>query len=1290
MKGYFVQATAKGFRWIRSARDRIFLLGVLAVLPWTTSSASTFSWNLAQSGLTSAGIYDAQGRLTRVLWTMEAMPSGSHLSNWDGLDDRGNVAPAGNYSWKVVINRSVYDNIGTVGNTGQPSTSFGHVPFFLEAVAVDAQNAIYSVHDWNEAGHDVKRWNSSTGLAEYNSGHLIGEALLKGIAVEPDGSRAYVTGYGEADVNDRANIKFSLFRINLTNSTVEDFTQAGRRVRIHDGNVPYPAGATAADIEVMKVPLISVALLGGSVYVTDSLLGRVLKYDKNSGVLQQEITGIPLACGLAVAPDGRIWVGHEHTKVSVYSAAGVRLATPISDLSEVRALSLQNGMLAVADRVGQIRKYTINGTSATLAVTFGQKAEPGEKRPDRLSMINGMVMDSAGCVITSDRMGQGSRLQKLSPQFDQVWQQMGLEFSSQAAYGKENPDVLISSYRNIYQINRATGQWTFLGPGGTDKAGSYFGNFESTHFGPPRVVRFGGNDFFYYPAGDGVAIYRLTPATDPERSSTLELASCLGGSMPSPDGVHRDKWWLDENKYLWSWDDTQGDGEIQYQSATLPGEVTLDASPNSPAGWKWDKASVGIDDQGWVWLASYARIFPPGPFEAKAIYAIAPQGLNTQGNPIYRWANAVKVMDEATGRNALGVTGGEFNWMMVNRSDDGMVYSLAYSNDPAYPQDGARWMGGNVLFGFEGQTSATPTPLGAPKWHVVLPERSVGMTPIPGGKGGVFVGIGPVSRGTIGHYTKDGLLIGSFKVAPKYGDDVPPNLASGALDAFLAINCNRDPRDGVIDVFAEDNWNQRLVWYRVNDTNIETLTGLISSNGATGTRFSLTVNQGTGDGNYSAGTVVPIVAAIPPAGKEFKAWTGDTAVLASATSAFTTVTMPAASVTVAATYDWAVGNDQVRFYARSGDEHRMVNCVFEGTNGDPVSGTYTPFYVVMATPAAGWTAVSVETANFRYLRFRDPNTNGLLTELEFYRDGVKLAGPGFGTAGSWNNEAHRTFEAALDGDLDSYFNGPPGKNAYIGIDTAGSNPAMHTLAVTGGTGGGAYEPGTTVVVAAAPPPAGSEFAGWTGDIAILANPFLATTSATMPLMDVSISASYTAQNTVPPALTRAFLRQQHGPGNIVDLDVYGAGTVSNVETRRSDLETTRILVFEFDQAVVSGAVTVAQGVGTVSSVAFDGSTATVTLIGVNDRQKIGLLLTDFTGASGPAMAPTTVPVRFLVGDANRDGKVNATDLILARQYTGKTFGNPGYQGVMDFETDGIVNSTDLSVQRGNYGYSVPQ
>ncbi len=75
------------------------------------------------------------------------------------------------------------------------------------------------------------------------------------------------------------------------------------------------------------------------------------------------------------------------------------------------------------------------------------------------------------------------------------------------------------------------------------------------------------------------------------------------------------------------------------------------------------------------------------------------------------------------------------------------------------------------------------------------------------------------------------------------------------------------------------------------------------------TAYTLTVNSGTGDGDYEPSTVVDISADAPDTGYVFSKWTGDTDNVANVNSADTTVTMPSADVTVTATYVAALHAD---------------------------------------------------------------------------------------------------------------------------------------------------------------------------------------------------------------------------------------------------------------------------------------------------------------------------------------------------------------------------------------------
>jgi hypothetical protein len=76
--------------------------------------------------------------------------------------------------------------------------------------------------------------------------------------------------------------------------------------------------------------------------------------------------------------------------------------------------------------------------------------------------------------------------------------------------------------------------------------------------------------------------------------------------------------------------------------------------------------------------------------------------------------------------------------------------------------------------------------------------------------------------------------------------------------------------------------------------------------------------------------------------------------------------------------------------------------------------------------------------------------------------------------------------------------------------TAASDLTKFSLTVENGNPSGNYPAGTLVVVNADVPQAGAEFLGWTGDIAILSNPFLPKTTATIPYRAVTITATYAA------------------------------------------------------------------------------------------------------------------------------------------------------------------------------------
>jgi hypothetical protein len=77
--------------------------------------AVEFEFSLDKPALTSAGVYDANDRLVRVLWTMKDSPAGRQVGQWDGQDEFGQPALPGQYRWRAVLNGARYVNVGIVG-----------------------------------------------------------------------------------------------------------------------------------------------------------------------------------------------------------------------------------------------------------------------------------------------------------------------------------------------------------------------------------------------------------------------------------------------------------------------------------------------------------------------------------------------------------------------------------------------------------------------------------------------------------------------------------------------------------------------------------------------------------------------------------------------------------------------------------------------------------------------------------------------------------------------------------------------------------------------------------------------------------------------------------------------------------------------------------------------------------------------------------------------------------------------------------------------------------------------
>jgi ribosomal protein L21E len=314
------------------------------------------------------------------------------------------------------------------------------------------------------------------------------------------------------------------------------------------------------------------------------------------------------------------------------------------------------------------------------------------------------------------------------------------------------------------------------------------------------------------------------------------------------------------------------------------------------------------------------------------------------------------------------------------------------------------------------------------------------------------------------------------------------------------------------------------------------------------TKYTLTVNTGTGSGSYASGSAVTISANTAPSGQVFDKWTGDTSYIASATSSSTTVTMPEKAISLTAVYKavevtkytlTVSGGSGSGSYA-SGTSVIITATVPSGKVFSSWSGD--TGYVVSTTAATTTVTMPAKamalTANFTTA----PATTYTLTV-------TSGTGTGSYTAGASVTVAAK---AAPTGQVFDKWTGDTG---YIASATAATTtvtmPAKamaltanykaatansFTLTVTSGTGSGSYVSGTKVDIAAAAPAAGKTFDKWTGDTSYLASTTSSSTTVTMPAKAATLTATYRTLTTGDSVLDINMLKN---PTTVVGKGVAG-------------------------------------------------------------------------------------------------------------------------------------------------------
>jgi plastocyanin len=167
-------------------------------------------------------------------------------------------------------------------------------------------------------------------------------------------------------------------------------------------------------------------------------------------------------------------------------------------------------------------------------------------------------------------------------------------------------------------------------------------------------------------------------------------------------------------------------------------------------------------------------------------------------------------------------------------------------------------------------------------------------------------------------------------------------------------------------------------------------------------------------------------------------------------------------------------------------------------------------------------------------------------------------------------------------------------------------------------------------------------------------------------------------------LTAAGSRKTHGGAGTFDINMPITGQ-SGVECRAGGDYT---LVFTFSNGLLSGNAAVTGGTGTVSgSPTFSGRDMIVNVTGVTNEQILTVTLSNVTDVFNQVAANSSVNIGVLVGDANSNRTVNATDVAQTKSQVGQPVSMSNFRE--DVNANGIVSATDVAQVKSEVGTSLP-
>jgi hypothetical protein len=169
-------------------------------------------------------------------------------------------------------------------------------------------------------------------------------------------------------------------------------------------------------------------------------------------------------------------------------------------------------------------------------------------------------------------------------------------------------------------------------------------------------------------------------------------------------------------------------------------------------------------------------------------------------------------------------------------------------------------------------------------------------------------------------------------------------------------------------------------------------------------------------------------------------------------------------------------------------------------------------------------------------------------------------------------------------------------------------------------------------------------------------------------------------------------RKTHGSAGTFHVDLPLNGT-TGIECRSGGATNDHQIIVTYPGDVtVTGnpQAAVSSGMGTVGSggvsnggmVTVSGNVVTIPLTNVANAQTVNVALNGVNGSTN-----IVIPMSILVGDANGNGIVNASDVSLTKSQAGQTVGATNFRS--DVNANGTINASDVSLVKSRIGTALP-